>query len=163
MPDPAPFDHSRAARRLSHSGRHPANLAVFAQYIPPLGTVEDDVVACFREGGGVPYARFDRFHEVMAEDSGQTVLPVLKSHILPLVSRLRPFFWDDLIRNLPLSLRLKRGWVAAFRLPCGSRKAMVVRCSGIPRLVFLSYAWPAHGASFLAVARDFVFFDILES
>jgi hypothetical protein len=63
----------------------PANLAVFAQYIPLLGTVEDDVVACFREGGGVPYARFDRFHEVMAEDSGQTVLPVLKSHILPLV------------------------------------------------------------------------------
>ena len=46
--------------------------------------VEDDVFACFRAGGGVPYARFERFHEVMAEDSGQTVLPVLKSHILPL-------------------------------------------------------------------------------
>ena len=45
----------------------------------------DDVLACFRAGGGVPYARFERFHEVMAEDSDQTVLPVLKSHILPLV------------------------------------------------------------------------------
>jgi len=63
----------------------PADLAVYAQYIPLLGAVEDDVLACFRAGGGVPYARFERFHEVMAEDSGQTVLPVLKSHILPLV------------------------------------------------------------------------------
>jgi hypothetical protein len=47
--------------------------------------VEDNVFACFRAGGGVPYARFERFHEVMAEDNGQIVLPVLKSHILPLV------------------------------------------------------------------------------
>jgi SAM-dependent methyltransferase len=63
----------------------PSNFAVFAQYIPLLGAVEDDVVACFRKGGGVPYSRYTRFHEVMAEDSGQTVLPVLKDHILPLV------------------------------------------------------------------------------
>jgi 2-polyprenyl-3-methyl-5-hydroxy-6-metoxy-1,4-benzoquinol methylase len=63
----------------------PSNLAVFAQYIPLLGSVEDDVVRCFSEGGGVPYARYARFHEVMAEDSGQTVLPVLRDHILPLV------------------------------------------------------------------------------
>lgn len=61
------------------------NLAVFAQYIPLLGSVEDDIVACFRDGGGVPYARFGRFHEVMAEDSGQSVVSSLESHILPLV------------------------------------------------------------------------------
>ena len=61
------------------------NLAVFAQYIPLLGAVEDDIVACFKNGGGVPYARFPRFHAVMAEDSGQSVLSSLESHILPLV------------------------------------------------------------------------------
>jgi ubiquinone/menaquinone biosynthesis C-methylase UbiE len=61
------------------------NLAVFAQYIPLLGSVENDIVECFRNGGGVPYARFPRFHEVMAEDSGQSVLSSLESHILPLV------------------------------------------------------------------------------
>ena len=61
------------------------NLAVFAQYIPLLGTVEDDIVECFKKGGGVPYARFPRFHAVMAEDSGQSVLSSLESHILPLV------------------------------------------------------------------------------
>lgn len=61
------------------------NLAVFAQYIPVLGSVEDDIVECFRKGGGVPYSRFPRFHEVMAEDSGQSVLSSLESHIVPLV------------------------------------------------------------------------------
>jgi ubiquinone/menaquinone biosynthesis C-methylase UbiE len=36
----------------------------------------------------VPYAEFPRFHEVMAEDSGQSVLSSLESHIVPLVSGL---------------------------------------------------------------------------
>jgi len=61
------------------------NLAVFAQYIALLGAVEDDIVACFQHGGGVPYSRFPRFHAVMEEDSGQSVLSSLESHILPLV------------------------------------------------------------------------------
>jgi ubiquinone/menaquinone biosynthesis C-methylase UbiE len=61
------------------------NLAMFAQYIAMLGAVEDDVVACFHQGGGVPYARFPRFHAMMAEESSLTVLSALESHILPLV------------------------------------------------------------------------------
>lgn len=61
------------------------NMAVFSQYIAVLGAVEDDIVECFRNGGGVPYSRFPRFHEVMAEDSGQSVLSSLEAHILPLV------------------------------------------------------------------------------
>jgi ubiquinone/menaquinone biosynthesis C-methylase UbiE len=61
------------------------NLAVFAQYIAVLGGVEDDIVECFQQGGGVPYDRYPRFHAVMAEDSGQSVLSSLESHILPLV------------------------------------------------------------------------------
>jgi hypothetical protein len=76
-----PQEHAACLTRAAE----PGNFAVFAQYIPLLGSVEDDVVRCFSEGGGVPYARYARFHEVMAEDSGQTVLPVLRDHILPLV------------------------------------------------------------------------------
>jgi SAM-dependent methyltransferase len=63
----------------------PNNMAAFMQYIAVLGTVEDRIVECFRKGGGVPYSAFGRFHEIMAEDSGQTVLPVLVDTILPLV------------------------------------------------------------------------------
>jgi ubiquinone/menaquinone biosynthesis C-methylase UbiE len=58
---------------------------VFAQYIAVMGAVEDKIVDCFKQGGGVPYTDFPRFHAVMAEDSGQSVLSSLESHILPLV------------------------------------------------------------------------------
>ncbi len=61
------------------------NLSVFAQYIAVMGSVEDAIVECFKNGGGVPYEKFGRFHAVMAEDSGQSVLSSIESHILPLV------------------------------------------------------------------------------
>jgi len=61
------------------------NIAVFTQYISLLGNIEDDIVECFKNGGGVPYAKFPRFHAVMAEDSGQSVLSSLETHIVPLV------------------------------------------------------------------------------
>ena len=76
-----PQEHAAYLTRRSTDG----NIAVFAQYITMMGTVEDDVVNCFHNGGGVPYDKFSRFHEVMAEDSGQTVLGSLQEHILPLV------------------------------------------------------------------------------
>lgn len=61
------------------------NLGVFMQYAAIMGGVEDEILKCFSEGGGVPYSQFHRFHEVMAEDSGQSVLSSLESHIFPLV------------------------------------------------------------------------------
>ena len=76
-----PAEHSAFLTRAAAAD----NLAVFAQYIGQLGGVETDIVACFRHGGGVPYSRYDRFHEIMAEDSGQSVMSSLESHILPLV------------------------------------------------------------------------------
>ena len=85
--DPATLRYSLPAEHAAFLTR-PAganNIAVFAQYIGLLGAVEDDIVNCFKAGGGVPYSRFERFHEVMAEDSGQSVLSSIESHILPLV------------------------------------------------------------------------------
>ncbi len=76
-----PGEHAASLTRAAAAG----NMAVFAQYIGGLGYVEDQIVQCFREGGGVPYEKFPRFHEVMEEDSGQSVLSSLESHILPLV------------------------------------------------------------------------------
>ena len=61
------------------------NIAVFTQYVAVMGEVEDEILSCFKNGGGVPYSKFHRFHDVMAEDSGQSVLSSLESHILPLV------------------------------------------------------------------------------
>ena len=75
-----PAEHSAFLTRAAAAD----NLAVFAQYVGQLGSVETDIVECFRKGGGVPYSRYDRFHEIMAEDSGQSVMSSLESHILPL-------------------------------------------------------------------------------
>jgi SAM-dependent methyltransferase len=76
-----PADHAAFLTRRAA----PNNLAAFAQYIGQLGAVEDGIVECFHKGGGLPYSAFPRFHEVMMDDSGQTVVPALLDHILPLV------------------------------------------------------------------------------
>ncbi len=76
-----PPEHAASLTRAAAAD----NMAVFAQYIGELGSVENDIVECFKKGGGVPYEKFSRFHELMAEDSGQSVLSSLESHILPLV------------------------------------------------------------------------------
>jgi len=34
-----------------------------------MGTVEDQIVARFKSGGGVPYSAFGRFHEVVAHEA----------------------------------------------------------------------------------------------
>jgi 2-polyprenyl-3-methyl-5-hydroxy-6-metoxy-1,4-benzoquinol methylase len=76
-----PAEHAAFLTRAAKAD----NLAVFTQYIASLGNVEDEILECFQKGGGVPYSKFPRFHEIMAEDSGQSVLSTLESHILPLV------------------------------------------------------------------------------
>src|SRR5215475_13832808 len=60
-----PADH--AAWLTRQAG--PDNLAVQAQYVGLLAGVEDQIVDCFRNGGGVPYSAFPRFAALMAEDS----------------------------------------------------------------------------------------------
>ncbi|MBA2282547.1 MAG: class I SAM-dependent methyltransferase [Actinomycetota bacterium] len=61
------------------------NLAVVAGAVPMLSGVLDDVVTCFREGGGVPYSRFPRFQAHMAEQSAQIFDASLVGVVLPVV------------------------------------------------------------------------------
>jgi SAM-dependent methyltransferase len=76
-----PAEHAAVLTRAAR----PNNLAVTSQWIPLLGAVEDEIVHCFTNGGGVPYASYRRFHAVMAEESDQTVVAGLLEHIVPLV------------------------------------------------------------------------------
>ncbi len=76
-----PAEHAAFLTRASMAD----NMAVFSQYIAVMGGAEDAVVECFFRGGGVPYEKYPRFHAVMAEDSGQSVLSSLESHVLPLI------------------------------------------------------------------------------
>ena len=62
----------------------PNNMAVTAQWLSVLGEVEDKIVDCFKNSGGVHYEHYRRFNEVMSEESNQTVIAPLFDHLLPL-------------------------------------------------------------------------------
>ena len=102
----------------------PDNIAVAAQVVPVLASVENRIVESFREGGGVPYSAFGRFHEVMAEDSGQTVLAALTDSILPLVPG--------------LTERLEEG-IDVLDVGCGSGRAMNLLAREFPNSRFVGY------------------------
>lgn len=112
------------------------NLAVYAQFMGLLGSVEDDVVRCFHEGGGVPYERYPRFHEVMASDSAQTVLPALFDHILPLAPGLMG--------------RLQAG-IRVLDVACGRGRALVNMAERFPASRFSGYDLSADAVEW---ARD---------
>jgi len=96
--NPVTLEYSLPAEHAAYLTRAAGgdNISVFTQYIAVLGGVEDDIVDCFSHGGGVPYEKFKRFHEVMAEDSGQSVLSALEDHILPLVPGLHERLFSGL-------------------------------------------------------------------
>ncbi len=102
----------------------PDNLAVTTQWIPLLGSVEDEIVESFREGGGVPYSAYPRFHEVMAEESAQTVVAALTGSILPLVPG--------------LTERLEAG-IDVLDVGSGSGRALNHMASAFPNSRFVGY------------------------
>jgi SAM-dependent methyltransferase len=132
-----PAEHASVLTRGAAS-----NMAVVAQYIPLIASVEDDIVDCFKNGGGVPYERFGRFHEVMAEESGQSVLPALQSHILPLMPG--------------MTERLAKG-IRVLDLGCGRGRALLMLARLYPnsRFVGLDLSQQAIGwARREAIAED---------
>ena len=102
----------------------PNNLAVTTQWMAVLASVEDEVVASFKNGGGVPYSSYPRFHEVMAEESAQTTVSALTSHILPLVPG--------------LTERLEAG-IDVLDVGCGSGKALNAMARAYPSSRFVGY------------------------
>ncbi|OBK16613.1 class I SAM-dependent methyltransferase [Mycobacterium asiaticum] len=108
-----PADRAQAITRAAG----PNNLAVVAQFLPLLGNVEQKIVGCFREGGGLPYSEYPRFHQLMAEESGAIFDATLVDVVLPLVD------------GLPQRLRSGAD-VADFG--CGSGHAVNVMAQAFP-------------------------------
>ncbi len=102
----------------------PNNMAASAQFVPLLGSVEDSIVECFSRGGGVPYEAYGRFHQVMAEESAQTVVYGLQSAIIPMVPGLHE--------------RLQEG-ISVLDIGCGSGKALKEMAKNYPASHFTGY------------------------
>lgn len=123
-----PPEHAAALCRETASH----NLAATAQWIPLLARVEDEVLSCFERGGGVPYAAYDRFHQVMAEDSDQTVVAALFDGVLPLVPG--------------LTEALERG-IDVLDVGCGSGRVIHALAERFPASRFTGYELSAEAVA----------------
>ncbi len=120
-----PAEH---AAFLTDEGEY--NFASSMQFIPVMGNVEDKLVECFRNGGGVPYSEYPRFHEVMAAESAQTTVSALHSHIIPLVPGLKE--------------KLGAG-IDVLDVGCGSGRAMIELAKAFPNSRFAGYDFSVVG------------------
>jgi len=115
-----PAEHAAALTRAAR----PGNMATTCQWIPLLAGVEDEIVRCFEQGGGVPYSAFGRFHAVMAEESDQTVVAVLLEEILP---------------RVPGALESLELGIDVLDVGCGSGRALCRMAARFPRSRFTGY------------------------
>ena len=130
--DPAAHAYTLPGERAAFLTRAAGldNIALQSQYIALLGTVEDQIVACFREGGGVAYAAFTDFQRLMAEDSGATFDAKLLTVTLPLVDGLTD--------------RLRAG-IDVADIGCGSGHALNLMAAAYPASRFVGYDFSDEG------------------
>lgn len=108
----------------------PDNLARVAQFIPLLGEIEQKIVGCFRTGGGVPYSDYPRFHDIMAEESGEVFDAALVDVILAMVD------------GLPERLR---AGADVSDWGCGSGHAINVMAQAFPNSRFTGFDFSEEG------------------
>lgn len=100
------------------------SMSSYFQYLSVLGAVETRIVDCFRNGGGLSYGDYDRFHECMAEDSYQNVVAALEDAILPLA---------------PWTIGQLEAGVDVADVGCGLGKAMIRLAERFPNSRFTGY------------------------
>jgi SAM-dependent methyltransferase len=115
-----PADHAPALTRAGGTD----NVAKITQYIAVLGEVEQRIVGCFRNGGGLSYDAFPRFHALRAEESGEVFDAALIGTVLPLVNG--------------LTERLKAG-IDVADFGCGRGHAINVMAKAFPASRFTGY------------------------
>jgi ubiquinone/menaquinone biosynthesis C-methylase UbiE len=115
-----PAEHARWLTRSVGAD----NLAVQAPYIPMLAQVEEPIIECFRNGGGVPYSAYPRLQELMRAETGAVHDAVLVNDVLPLV----PGLVD----------RLQAG-IEVADVGCGSGHALNLMAQAFPQSHFVGY------------------------
>ncbi|MEU8346844.1 class I SAM-dependent methyltransferase [Spirillospora sp. NPDC048832] len=98
------------------------NLAGMMQYIALMGEVEQQIVECFRNGGGVPYSAYPRFQALQAEETARVYDAALVDTIVPLAPG--------------LTERLRDG-IDVLDVGTGQGHAPIVLAQAFPRSRFL--------------------------
>lgn len=115
-----PAEHAASLTRTGSLG----NFAVFGQHIAMMGQIQDQVLALFRTGKGMAYGDYPCFHEIMAEDSSQTVTAQLFDVILPLAEG--------------LTERLEAG-IDVLDAGCARGSALIEMAKRFPQSRFIGY------------------------
>jgi 2-polyprenyl-3-methyl-5-hydroxy-6-metoxy-1,4-benzoquinol methylase len=110
----------------------PNNMATMTQFLALCGTVEDDIVESFRRGGGVPYSKFGKFQELMAEESAGVVDATLLDITLPLIPGMVE--------------RLKEG-IDVLDIGCGQGHAINTMARAFPKSRFTGYDFSDEGVA----------------
>ena len=112
------------------------NFAVFAQYYPLIGQVEEQVVESFRSGGGVPYSAYPGFQELQTEETGPVFDAVLETVVLPFAA------------GVPE--RLEAG-IDVLDVACGAGHAVNVMAAAYPKSRVTGFDFSEEG---IALARE---------
>jgi SAM-dependent methyltransferase len=115
-----PAEHAACLTRGALLG----NVAVYAQTIALIGAIEERLLDCFRTGKGTTYSDYPCFHQLMQEDSKQTVVAALFDTILPLADG--------------VTERLEAG-IDVLDAGCGRGKALITLAERFPRSRFTGY------------------------
>ncbi len=112
-----PPEHAACLTRDAPLG----NLALYGQHVALMGVLQDRILDCFETGDGTRYADYPCFHQLMAEDSGQTVTAQLFDVLLPLVPE--------------VTERLEAG-IAVLDAGCGRGSALLAMAKRYPQSRF---------------------------
>jgi SAM-dependent methyltransferase len=126
-----PADHAAWLTRAAGM----QNMATGMQYIGLLALVEDQIVDCFRHGGGVPYSAYPKFQAIRGEESRAEQDASLIGVTLPLVPG--------------LTGRLEGG-IDVADVGCGSGYAVNLMAATFPRSRFTGFDFSGPG---IAAAR----------
>jgi SAM-dependent methyltransferase len=100
------------------------NIALIARLVSLSGRVEDGVIGCFRDGGGLPYSTYPDFHNFQAEVTAGAFETTLVDHVVPLVPGLRD--------------RLQAG-IDVLDVGCGAGHALNLLAQAFPDSRFTGY------------------------
>ncbi len=98
------------------------NMAAIASILPVWSGVEDKIVDCFENGGGVPYSEYGRFYQVMGEISNANVGQNLIENILS---------------QKPELLEALNNGIDVLDIGCGDGKILMALAKEFPNSAFI--------------------------